>query len=121
MRDREIWGILDPYDKVWRIGANEATIFETEYDLVFQDSLLLPSGKYSLFAIPRQGDWTIIFNKVWDQWGAYNYDPGEDQIRIDLKPVFSTEFKERLTFTITSSSIDFHWEYLKFGLDYSIR
>ncbi len=121
VRNREIWGVLDPYDKVWRIGANEATIFYTEHTLIFADSLILPGGKYSLFAIPRKGDWTIIFNKEWDQWGSYNYNEAEDQLRFDITPVFVSELQERLNFDISEESLNFHWEYLQFKIPYVIR
>ena len=114
VKGRKIWGELDPYDEVWRIGANEATIFQTELDIIFADSISLPRGKYSLFAIPRDGDWTIIFNKEWDQWGSFNYDESLDQLRFDITPKFVPELKEKLTFDLTEGSLDFHWEYLQF-------
>lgn len=121
VRDREIWGVLDPYDKVWRIGANDATVFFTDFDLVIADSLHLPKGKYSMFAIPREGDWTIIFNKEWEQWGAYSYDQDLDQLRVDISPRKVEEMKERLTFRIESDKLNFHWEYLQFDIPFSIR
>ncbi len=121
VKKREIWGVLDPYDEVWRIGANEATVFHAGRDLTINDSLLLPKGKYSVFAIPREGDWTIIFNKDWDQWGSYNYDKSLDQLRFDLTPKFVNEHKERLTFTLTNNSINFHWEYLQFNIPFELR
>ncbi len=121
VRGREIWGVLDPYDKVWRIGANDATVFYSDFDLVLPDSTILPKGKYSLFAIPREDEWTIIFNKEWEQWGAYSYDSGLDQLRVELLPYKTSELKERLTFDITESQLDFHWEYVRFDLPFEIR
>ncbi len=121
VRDREIWGKLDPYDKVWRIGANDATVFYTDFDLNLDDNRVLPKGKYSLFAIPREGDWTIIFNKEWDQWGAYNYDESKDQLRFDITPYFGDEMKERLNFEIQDDNLHFHWEYLQFDIPYTLR
>jgi hypothetical protein len=47
----------------------------------------LPAGSYSFFAIPEQKGWTLIFNKVADQWGAYEYNEAEDAIRFKVKPV----------------------------------
>ena len=51
VRGREIWGILDPYGKVWRIGANQATVLEVS-DTIEMASNKIPKGKYSMFAIP---------------------------------------------------------------------
>ena len=117
VKGREIWGVLDPYDEVWRIGANEATIFKTDRDLLFgTDSVLLPQGKYALFAIPREDEWTLIFNNDWDQWGSYNYDESLDQLRLDVMPTRTSTLQERLLFDLSESSLRFHWEYLTFEL-----
>ena len=121
VRNREIWGKLDPYHKVWRIGANDATIFYSELDILFFDSLRLPKGKYSLFAIPRPNEWTIIFSRDWDQWGAYNYDEKDDQLRFDITPNWVKDHRERLTFDIEPDSLGFHWEYLQLNIPFSTR
>ncbi len=67
-KGREIFGGLVPYDKVWRTGANEATTFETSLDLRF-DGNTLKAGKYSLWTIPGESIWTIIFNSEHGHWG----------------------------------------------------
>jgi hypothetical protein len=77
-----------PYGKVWRTGANEATIFETTGDLVINGQKL-PAGKYGLFTVPGEKEWTIIFNSVWDQWGAFKYDASRDVLRIKANAVKS--------------------------------
>src|SRR5258705_13398511 len=61
VKGRKIWGALVPYDKVWRAGANEATIFETDKDIKIEGKPL-HAGKYSLYAIPGEKEWTFIFN-----------------------------------------------------------
>ncbi|MDP4131765.1 MAG: DUF2911 domain-containing protein, partial [Bacteroidota bacterium] len=53
VKGRKIWGGLVPYDKVWRAGANEATIFETDKAIEVEGKNL-PAGKYSLFAKPGE-------------------------------------------------------------------
>lgn len=121
VRKREIWGKLDPYYKVWRIGANDATIFENEMNLRIMDSMVLPKGKYSVFAIPREGDWTIIFNKEWEQWGAYNYDEGKDQLRFDVGVYFEEDLRERLNFEIQEDALNFSWEYLRFNIPFEVN
>jgi hypothetical protein len=67
-KGRDIFGSLVPYNKVWRTGANEATTFETNKNLNIEGKLL-PKGKYSLWTIPKQDSWTIIFNSEHGQWG----------------------------------------------------
>ncbi|MFT5617695.1 MAG: hypothetical protein ACI85I_000920 [Arenicella sp.] len=87
-RGREVWGKLVPYNKIWRTGANEATTFEIEKDVEI-DGKLLKAGKYALFTIPDANEWTIIFNSNPNQWGAYNYDPELDVLRVKVKPTAS--------------------------------
>lgn len=78
-------GELVPYNKVWRTGANEATTFEINNDVKINGQLL-PKGKYSLHSIPTENEWTIIFNKVADQWGSFQYDAKQDALRVTTKP-----------------------------------
>jgi hypothetical protein len=67
-KDREIFGKLVPYDQVWRTGANEATTFETNKDLLIEGRTL-KKGKYSLWTIPGEVWWKVIFNSEHGQWG----------------------------------------------------
>lgn len=113
---RKIWGELVPYNKVWRMGANEATTIQFTTD-VYVEGNKIPAGKYSLFTIPTEKDWTIIINKVDKQWGAYNYKQEEDLVRFKVKPVESA-FAENLCYsfdnlTSSSASIFVRWENLK--------
>ena len=71
VKGRPIWGALVPYDKVWRAGANAATIFETDKDIKVEGKVL-KAGKYSLYAIPGEKEWTMIFNSQTGQWGIKN-------------------------------------------------
>src|SRR6218665_3828976 len=85
VRGRKIWGELVPYGQVWRAGANEATTFTTSQPVMVQGKGL-PAGTYALFMIPGEKDWTIIFNKKSDQWGAYKYDEKQDALRVPVTP-----------------------------------
>jgi len=101
---------------VWRTGANEATTIQFTTD-VYVDENKVPAGKYSLFTIPTEKDWTIIINKIDKQWGAYNYKQEEDLVRFKVKPVESA-FAENLCYsfdnlTSSSASIFVRWENLK--------
>jgi hypothetical protein len=58
-RGRSIWGALVPFGAVWRTGANQATHFETDRDLVLgtgRDTLVVPTGRYTLFSIPERAE-----------------------------------------------------------------
>ncbi|OAQ41902.1 hypothetical protein A5893_01935 [Pedobacter psychrophilus] len=87
-----------PYGKVWRTGANEATVFEVNKE-VKVNGKTLPAGKYGLYSIPGEKEWTIIFNKTWNQWGT-KYSQAEDALRITAKPEKTSDFMEMLTFKI---------------------
>ena len=76
---------LVPYGQVWRVGANENTTFETTNDVTVNGKNL-PAGKYGLHAIPGQNEWTIIFNKVNNEWGSFKYDQKQDQLRVTAIP-----------------------------------
>lgn len=96
VKERSIWGELVPYGEVWRTGANEATTIEFDSDVLIEGKLV-PEGKYSLFTIPGKKKWTVIINKIYDQWGAYKYDESEDLLRFEV-PQLSNHHVERLTF-----------------------
>lgn len=68
-KDRVIFGGLVPYGQVWRTGANESTVFTTNTDLLIGEELL-PKGTYSIFTIPNQESWEIIFNTTIPSWGV---------------------------------------------------
>jgi hypothetical protein len=114
VRERKIWGDLVPYNKVWRTGANEATTFETTKDIKVE-GVLLPAGKYALFTIPGESEWTIIFNKTASQWGSFKYEEKDDQLRIKVKASKAPAFTEQLTFFVDKSKVFFRWENLEVG------
>ncbi len=67
-KEREIFGGLVPYNEVWRTGANEATTFFTSEDILV-DGSLLPAGTYTLWTIPKEDSWKVIFNSEMYPWG----------------------------------------------------
>jgi len=88
-KNREIFGQLVPYGKVWRTGANEATEITTIKDIQI-NNVILPAGTYSLFTIPEKEKWTIIINSDVGLWGAYNYTAQKDILRFEV-PVQSAD------------------------------
>lgn len=104
VKGRQIWGTLVPYDKVWRTGANEATTISFSDDVTVGGQAL-PKGTYSLHTIPGRDSWTLIFNKVSDQWGSYSYDQSKDQLRMTTTPQ-KGPFTEWLTFEVPQLTAD---------------
>lgn len=113
VKDRVIWGNLVPYGEVWRTGANEATTIEFDKDAKVNGKAI-PAGKYSLFSIPDKKQWTIIFNTVPDQWGAFEYEKDKDQLRITSKPE-TAEMTESMDIISVDNKIYIVWEKLKVG------
>lgn len=124
-KGRVIWGGLVPYDSIWRGGADEATTVEFSTD-VNVEGQTLKAGKYALFFIPGEREWTVIFNKKWDQWGAYAYNEDEDAARFTVEPKMNEGLQERLIYTIHDMKVDMgyiklSWEkmrlYIRFKSD----
>ncbi|RZK39943.1 MAG: DUF2911 domain-containing protein [Pedobacter sp.] len=88
-KGREVFGVLEQYGKVWRLGANESAEIYFDRAVKIGNKDIKP-GKYSLFAIPNKDSWTIIVNKQTDRWGAFSYDQAKDVVRTDV-PVTKLE------------------------------
>lgn len=80
---RIIFGGLLNYKEVWRIGANEATEIEFFKNVSFGKAKVA-KGRYSIFCIPEENQWTIILNKDLYTWGAFAYDSKKDVTRITV-------------------------------------
>jgi hypothetical protein len=103
VKGRTIGTNLEPMPgKVWRTGANEATIFQVNKNVKVEGQAL-PAGKYGLFTIMNGDEWTIIFNKTWDQVGAFNYKEADDVLRIKVKGGKANPFAEKMKFTISKA------------------
>jgi len=110
VKGRKIWGGLEAYDKVWRAGANEATTFETDKDIMVQGKAL-PAGKYSFFLIPKEsGTWTAIFNKEPKQWGAFKYEEAKDALRVDVKTKALKARQETLVYKVNKAGFTMDWD-----------
>ncbi len=96
IKGRKIFGGIEPYGIVWRTGANNATVISLTDTIEVEGHILSP-GSYSLFSIPAVDEWTIIFNKNIEQWGAYSYDEKQDVLRFKVKPAKLATKVETLT------------------------
>lgn len=105
LKGRVIGKSIEPMDgQVWRTGANEATVFETSKDVTI-DGAKLPAGKYGLFTLFQGAEVTFIFNKTWNQWGAFSYKEADDQLRIKTKLTKGNPSSEKLSFAIDKSGV----------------
>ena len=93
---RNVFGELLEYNKVWRLGANEATEIEFYKDVLINGKIV-PKGRYTLYAIPLEDKWTIIVNRETDIWGAFKYDAGKDVVRAEVPVQKQTEPLEAFT------------------------
>lgn len=95
-KGRAIFGGLVPWNDVWRTGADEATTFTTEADVVI-GGLKVPKGEYALFTIPTEKQWTLVLNKTAKQWGAFKYDVKQDLGRAPMTVAASAKPVEQFT------------------------
>ena len=100
---KAVGGSLVPIGQVWRTGADEATKFTTDADVMI-GNLKVPKGSYALFTLPAKDQWTLIVNKVADQWGAFKYDAAQDLGRTDLKTGKTSSPVEQFTISLKKDS-----------------
>jgi tetratricopeptide (TPR) repeat protein len=115
VNDRKIWGGLVPYDTVWRAGANENTVLSFNTPVTIGDAEVA-AGRYGVHMVPTTNKWMVIFSNQADSWGAFSYDPKEDELRIIVQPK-EAPFLDRLQYTFddvtpNSTTIYMHWEKL---------
>lgn len=110
LKERVIGTSVEPMKgQVWRMGANEATIFQTDKDVMVQNQKL-PAGKYALFGLWTDDGYTLIFNSRFKQWGT-QYEENKDKdvlkVKADVKTI--TKSQEKLTYTIEKSGLVHLW------------
>ncbi len=113
MRGRKIMGGLVPYTTWWRTGANEATAFETNTDLMV-GGLRVPAGKYTLVTLPSEGEWQLVFCKHLGQWGTERFE-ADDLGKAPMKKDTLSAPQEIMSITFehaTKKSVELHvkWE-----------
>lgn len=108
-RGRTMLGGNEPFGQVWRTGANEATTIQFDKAVKIEGKEL-PAGKYALFTIPGEKEWTIIFNKDHKQWGAYNYKQSDDVLRVTVPAKKPSSFVETLAIKAEKDKVVIEWE-----------
>lgn len=101
LKGRELKNVV-PYGEVWRTGANEATTFEINKDVAIEGKRLR-AGKYSLYTIPEEEESTVMFNKVWNQWGT-KYEEAEDALKFTVPTKETKDEVEQFTIDVNKNS-----------------
>lgn len=114
VKGRKIFGGLQPYGEVWRTGANAATTITFTENVIVEGNKV-PAGEYGLFSIPGESEWTIILNKTYKQWGAYEYKQADDLLRFKVKPITMAWSMESFTIQFAnvgaqSAELDLMWD-----------
>lgn len=106
VNERTIFGALEPYDAVWRTGANNIPSITFEEEVTIAGNKI-PAGTYGMFSIPKKsGDWTIILSKNAQQWGAYQYKQEEDLVRFPAKAKKLSDKVETFTMAFENVKTD---------------
>ena len=109
---RVIFGELEKYGKVWRVGADEATTISFPKDVMFGGTAV-KAGTYALFAIPGETEWTLILNSAYKQWGAYNYEKNKDKnvAMVNVRAQQTDTVVEQLTIRfLESGALVIEWD-----------
>lgn len=113
---RNIFGNIQKYGEVWRLGANEATEIEF-FSNVKIGGKLVNKGRYTMYCIPYENKWTLIFNRDNYSWGHFKYNPKKDVVRKDVDLDKSNDIVEAFTMyfeeTRTGANLIFLWDDLK--------
>jgi hypothetical protein len=128
---RKIWGGLVPYGKVWRTGADEATLLITQQPLEMGGTTI-PAGAYTLWTLPNEdGSAKLIVNKQIGQWGMGRdpkqiYDESKDVGRFDLKKAMLEKPVNQFTITIAKGDsgggvLKLAWETTEFSVPFTVQ
>ena len=110
-KGRVIFGELEPFGKVWRVGADEATEITFKKDMKFGGKDV-KAGTYTMFAIPNENEWTIILNSTLKQWGAYSYEKNKDKdvLQVNVPVSKSKTVTEQLTISPEKNNLMIRWD-----------
>lgn len=122
-RGRVIFGTVVPFGQLWRTGANTATQFYTDRDLVI-GGRTLPAGQYSIFSIPQESRWTIIINRETNQPGTA-HKAEHDVMRVPAEVRKLDETVEQFTIEVTDEArggmLRFRWDQTEAALPFTVR
>jgi len=121
-KGRVIFGSLEPYGKVYRCGADEATTITFAKDANFAGKPV-KAGTYALFVIPYETKWTVILNAQPKQWGAYDYEKNKDKdvLQADVPVKKLDKPVEQLTMTAPKDDLVIAWDVVQVSVPISYK
>lgn len=109
-KGRDIFGGLQQYGKVWRVGANEATEITFMKDGTFGGKPV-KAGTYTLFAIPNENEWTLILNGDTKFWGTqYEQHKSKDVLQVNVPVKKVNDVVEKLTYRFAGNDMIIEWD-----------
>jgi len=122
VKSRKIFGELVPYGQIWRTGANDATTFVTDANLIV-GSKDVPAGNYTIFTLPKQDKWTLIINKKTGEWGIpYKYE-SDELARTEMTVSKPSSMMENFTISFDRNGgtckMNMTWENTRASVDIS--
>lgn len=118
-RGRVIFGGVVPWGRVWRTGANQATAFSTDRDLLI-GGVRVPAGSYTIWTIPGRQEWQLILNKQTGQWGTV-YNAEQDLVHIPMTVEMLPEPVDRFTIALVpmadASRLTLEWDRTRAAVD----
>lgn len=108
---------LVPYGMKWRTGANEATEINFSANVVIEGKVL-KAGRYSVYTIPDESSWTVVFNSNLGYWGAKlggdPFDETKDVLRANASVIPNETEIEQFTISFTPAdsliNMNFYWD-----------
>lgn len=108
VKGRTIGKEIAPWGQIWRTGANEETALIVSKDVKVEGNAL-PEGKYSIWTIPGEKEWTIIINSNTKNWGT-QHDASADLFKFTVKTQKAPAFTEKFKFAVDKSGkVSFMW------------
>ena len=122
---RKIWGALVPWDKAYRLGADEATLLLTQKPLIFGETII-PAGAYTLYQVPSEsGVSKLVFSSALGKWGV-PVDESHDVARVELKKTPLDKPTDQLTIGIQNDTgtgggaLSIRWESTEFSVPFKV-
>jgi hypothetical protein len=124
---RKIWGTLVPYDKPWRTGANQATMFISQKPVMIGGTTIPGGVAFTLYTLPMENGLTkLIFNKELGQ-GGEQYDEKQDLARVDMKKEPLDKRVDQFTIAIDNNAsgdgavLKLMWENTQFSVPIAVK
>lgn len=122
-RGRKIFGNIVPWNEVWRTGANAATMFTTDKDLVIGGATV-PAGNYTLWTLPTPSGAKLIINSETGQWGT-DYHAARDFTRVDLQTKMLSQPVEHFVIGVvpqgTGGLLRMAWDDREYSVPFTVK